>query len=129
MRRRLVSLSRGACISTLAPTERFASIRKPMKSSGSENLKVAFFLNLAFTIIDDNWGILTNSIAILSDAVHDLGDSLSLGLAWYFERLSRKERSPKHTFGFLRYRLLGGLRSPHFTSKSNPREKGSLFSV
>jgi cobalt-zinc-cadmium efflux system protein len=76
---------------------------------GSENLKVAFFLNLAFTIIEVIGGILTNSIAILSDAVHDLGDSLSLGLAWYFERLSHKERSHKHTFGFLRYRLLGGL--------------------
>jgi cobalt-zinc-cadmium efflux system protein len=48
---------------------------------GSENLKVAFFLNLAFTIIEIIGGILTNSIAILSDAVHDLGDSLSLGLA------------------------------------------------
>ncbi|MCG8600525.1 MAG: cation diffusion facilitator family transporter [Verrucomicrobiales bacterium] len=77
--------------------------------SGSENLKVAFFLNLAFTVIEVIGGILTNSIAILSDAVHDLGDSLSLGLAWYFEKLSRKERSAKHTFGYVRFRLLGGL--------------------
>lgn len=75
----------------------------------SDNLKVAFFLNLAFTIIEIIGGIWTNSIAILSDAVHDLGDSLSLGLAWYFDRLSKKGRTSQLTYGYRRYRLLGGL--------------------
>ncbi len=46
-----------------------------------ENIKVAFFLNFGFAIIEVIGGFLTNSVAILSDAVHDLGDSLSLG--WY----------------------------------------------
>lgn len=59
------------------------------------NLKTAFFLNLSFTIIEIIGGLWTNSIAILSDAVHDLGDSLSLGLAWYFDRLSRREGNAK----------------------------------
>lgn len=45
-----------------------------------KNIKVAFFLNLSFTIIEFVGGILTNSVAILSDAVHDLGDSFSLGI-------------------------------------------------
>ena len=77
---------------------------------GSEgNLKVAFFLNFGFTIFEIFGGIYTNSIAILSDALHDAGDTASLGLAWYFERLSKKENSPTHTFGYKRYRLLGGL--------------------
>jgi cobalt-zinc-cadmium efflux system protein len=58
----------------------------------SGNLKVAFFLNLLFTVIEIIGGILTNSLAILSDALHDLGDSLSLGLAWYFQNLSKKGR-------------------------------------
>lgn len=75
----------------------------------SENLRIAFFLNLAFTIIEIVGGIWTNSIAILSDAVHDLGDSLSLGLAWYFDRLSHKGRTSQLTYGYRRYRLLGGL--------------------
>lgn len=44
------------------------------------NLKIAFFLNLGFTLLEIVGGIWTNSVAILSDAVHDLGDSLSLGL-------------------------------------------------
>lgn len=73
------------------------------------NLKSAFFLNLTFTIIEIFGGLWTNSIAILSDAVHDLGDSLSLGLAWYFDRLSRREGNAKNTYGYRRYSLLGGL--------------------
>ena len=74
-----------------------------------DNLKIAFFLNLGFTVLEIFGGFWTNSIAILSDAVHDLGDSLSLGLAWYFERLSAKTKDSRQTYGYRRYRLLGGL--------------------
>lgn len=77
------------------------------ESSG--NLKAAFLLNLSFTVIEVIGGLWTNSIAILSDAVHDLGDSISLGLAWYFDRLSHRGRTPRHTYGYRRYSLLGGL--------------------
>lgn len=77
---------------------------------GSEsNLKVAFFLNLGFTLIEIVGGLWTNSIAILTDALHDAGDTSSLGLAWYFERMSERGRTSKHTFGYKRFRLLGGL--------------------
>ncbi len=48
-------------------------------------------------------------MAILSDAVHDLGDSISLGLAWYFDRLSKHGSTAKDTYGYARYSLLGGL--------------------
>lgn len=75
----------------------------------SGNLLVAFLLNLSFTVIELIGGLWTNSIAILSDAVDDLGDSISLGLAWYFDRLSRRERTARHTYGHRRYALLGGL--------------------
>lgn len=76
---------------------------------GSSNLKTAFLLNLAFTVIEIIGGLWTNSVAILSDAVHDLGDSLSLGLAWYFDRLSKHEATPRNTYGYRRYSLLAGL--------------------
>ena len=59
---------------------------------GTENIVTAFFLNLGFTIIELIGGLLTNSMAILSDAVHDLGDSVALGLAWYFQKFSHKKR-------------------------------------
>lgn len=73
------------------------------------NLKVAFLLNFTFTLIEIVGGIWTNSIAILTDALHDAGDSASLGLAWYFERLSQRGRTPQQTYGYRRFRLLGGL--------------------
>tara|TARA_R110000850_G_scaffold30231_21_gene83417 strand:- start:3298 stop:4170 length:873 start_codon:yes stop_codon:yes gene_type:complete len=74
-----------------------------------ENLKVAFFLNVGFTLLEIVGGFWTNSIAIMTDAVHDLGDSLSLGLAWYFDRISSKGATSRLTYGYRRYRLLGGL--------------------
>ena len=57
----------------------------------TENIKTAFFLNFAFTIVEFVGGFYTNSLAIMSDAVHDLGDSLSLGMSWYFQNLSNKK--------------------------------------
>lgn len=74
-----------------------------------KNIKTAFFLNLSFTIIEFIGGILTNSMAILSDAVHDLGDSFSLGLSWYFQKVSKKPRTKKYTYGYKRFSLLGAV--------------------
>jgi len=75
----------------------------------SDNIKVAFFLNLGFAIIEIIGGLWINSMAILSDALHDLGDSLSLGLAWYFERLSRKGSDQYFSYGYKRFSLLGAV--------------------
>src|SRR5690554_6067569 len=77
--------------------------------SSSRNLGLAFFLNLFFTIVELVGGILTNSLAILSDALHDFGDSLSLGMAWILEKVSRKERSRSFSYGYRRFSLLGAL--------------------
>jgi cobalt-zinc-cadmium efflux system protein len=73
------------------------------------NLKTVFFLNLCFTVIEVVGGILTGSIAIISDALHDLGDSVSLGFSWAFEKLSFKKRTERYTYGYKRFSLLGGL--------------------
>ncbi|MFY0594043.1 cation diffusion facilitator family transporter [Roseivirga sp.] len=79
-------------------------------SHGSKNLKVAFFLNLSFTIIEFIGGLLTGSLAILSDALHDLGDSISIGLSWYFQHLSdTKDSNQKYTYGYKRFSLLGAI--------------------
>ena len=76
---------------------------------GDGNIGLAFFLNLSFTIIEIIGGILTNSVAIMSDAVHDFGDSLSLALAWYFQRKSKKGSTQKYTYGYKRFSLLGAI--------------------
>ncbi|SEA87289.1 cobalt-zinc-cadmium efflux system protein [Thalassobacillus cyri] len=73
------------------------------------NIKVAFFLNFAFTIIEIIGGIMTNSMAILSDALHDLGDSLSLGLAWFLQNFSKKGKTKSFSFGYKRFSLLATL--------------------
>jgi len=74
-----------------------------------KNIKVAFFLNFFFTIIEFVGGVLTNSVAILSDAVHDLGDSFSLGLSWYFQRVAKKPSTKEFTYGYKRFSLLGAV--------------------
>lgn len=73
----------------------------------NNNIKIAFFLNLGFTLLEIVGGLLTNSIAILSDALHDLGDSLSLGVAWYLDRYSRKGQTKRYSYGYGRFSLLG----------------------
>lgn len=77
--------------------------------SASQNLKVAFFLNLIFAVIEIVGGFYTNSIAILSDAVHDLGDSLAIGLAWYLEKYSHKGSDNTFSYGYRRFSTLGAL--------------------
>jgi cobalt-zinc-cadmium efflux system protein len=75
----------------------------------SDNIATAFILNSLFIVLEIIGGIMTNSMAILSDALHDLGDSLSLGLAWYFQKLSSKKKDKKFTFGYRRFSLLGAV--------------------
>jgi len=78
-------------------------------SNSTKNIKTAFFLNVFFALIEFVGGILTNSVAIMSDALHDLGDSFSLGLAWYFQKLSNKKRNEVYTYGYKRFSILGGI--------------------
>ncbi len=73
------------------------------------NLALAFFLNLAFTLIELVGGLLTNSVAILSDALHDFGDSFSLGLAWYMQKVAGRHPTPNYTYGYRRFTLLSAL--------------------
>lgn len=73
----------------------------------TKNLKIVFFLNLTFTIVEFSGGVYTNSIAILSDALHDFGDSIALGLAWYLQNLAQKGRDKDYSYGYGRFSLLG----------------------
>lgn len=73
------------------------------------NIRAAFLLNLSFTIFEIIGGFWTNSMAILSDALHDLGDSLSLGISWSLERYSKKGPDKRFSYGYARFSLLGAL--------------------
>lgn len=74
-----------------------------------DNIKTAFFLNLGFTIIEFIGGMYVNSVAIISDAIHDLGDSISLGMSWYFQKLSHKGRTKHFSYGYRRFSVLSAI--------------------
>ena len=72
-----------------------------------KNILSAFFINLTFTIISLIGGWLTNSMAIISDSIHDLGCTVSIALAWVFERIAGHKPTSRFTFGYRRFTLLG----------------------
>ncbi len=71
-----------------------------------KKILTAFFLNLFFVFVEIFGGFFTNSFAILSDAVHDLGDCVAIGFAYFMEKLSKKAPDEKYTYGYRRYSLL-----------------------
>lgn len=75
----------------------------------SSRMGWAFVLNLCFTVIEFIGGWLTNSTAIMADAVHDLGDSLSIGTAWLLNKISDKGADASYTYGYKRLSLFGAL--------------------
>lgn len=81
------------------------------KDNSDRSFAIAFFANLSFAAIEIVGGFLTNSLAITADAVHDLGDALSIGFAWGLERFSKKESDPSFNFGYRRFSLVAALLS------------------
>ena len=78
-----------------------------MKSE--KNILIAFILNLFFAVFEFVGGVLTGSVAIMSDAVHDLGDAASIGIAWFLERKSKKQPDHIYTYGYARYSVVGSM--------------------
>ena len=74
-----------------------------------ERVRFAAFLNVAFTVLELVGGFWTNSLAILSDALHDFGDSIALLVSWIFERGARKSPDASRTFGYQRLSLFSAL--------------------
>ncbi len=75
----------------------------------SDNIAVAFWLNFCFTFIEFVGGWLTNSVAIMADAMHDLGDCLAIGFAWLASKISGKAANAKYSYGYRRWSLLSAL--------------------
>ena len=73
------------------------------------NILIAFILNLSFSIIETIGSFIIGSVAIASDAIHDLGDSLSIGISYILEKKSKKEPDNNHTYGYIKYSLIGGI--------------------
>lgn len=74
-----------------------------------KNILIAFILNISFSIFEFLGGLLTNSIAILSDSIHDLGDAISIGISYFLEKKSKRQPDKIYTYGYARYSVLGGI--------------------
>ena len=70
---------------------------------------ITFLLNFFFSIFEFIGGIFTGSIAIISDAVHDFGDSFSIGTSFLLEKKSNKQPDEKYTYGYARFSVLGSV--------------------
>ena len=73
------------------------------------NILIAFILNLGFSIFELIGGTLTNSVAIISDSIHDIGDALSIGISYFLEKISKRKPDNKYTYGYARYSVIGSL--------------------
>lgn len=74
-----------------------------------KNILIAFLLNLGFSVFEFFGGLFTGSVAILSDAVHDLGDALGIGVSWFLERKSKRAADNTYTYGYARFSVLGSV--------------------
>lgn len=73
------------------------------------NILIAFLLNLGFSAFEFSGGLFTGSIAIMSDAVHDLGDAISIAVSYVLEKVSKKGPDEVYTYGYARYSVIGGV--------------------
>ena len=73
------------------------------------NILFSVLLNVCFTVLEIIGGLWTNSFAILSDALHDFGDSVALGSSWLFERSANRPPDSSRTFGYQRLSLFSAL--------------------
>lgn len=80
-----------------------------MKRDSLKNIFIAFILNLIFSIFELIGGILTNSVSIMADSIHDFGDAISILISLMLEKISKKKPNKNYTFGYLRYSTLGAL--------------------
>ena len=74
-----------------------------------KNILIAFILNLTFSVFEIVGGFFTGSVAITSDAIHDIGDATSIGISYFLERKSKSKPDKNYTYGYSRYSVMGGL--------------------
>jgi cobalt-zinc-cadmium efflux system protein len=78
-------------------------------SSGTRAFAIATLINLAYTALEAGFGFYTDSLALLSDALHNFGDVLGLALAWGAATMAKRAPTGRHTYGWRRATLLSPL--------------------
>jgi len=91
------------------PDQSFYSHSSDFSKQSTQRIALALVLTLAFVGIETFAGIIGNSLALLSDAGHNLTDVIALGLSWYAIRLSTRPANRNKTFGYHRAGILAAL--------------------
>lgn len=74
-----------------------------------KNILIAFLLNFSFSVFEFFGGLFTGSVAILSDAIHDIGDAASIGASFILEKKSKRQPDAHYTYGYARYAVIGSV--------------------
>src|SRR5215213_8843008 len=83
-------------------------LREAAKQTTSR-LSLSLFLTLAFVVIEAGAGYFANSLALLTDAAHNLTDVIVLGLSWFAIRLTSQPANARKTYGYHRAGILVAL--------------------
>src|SRR5688572_439499 len=75
----------------------------------TRRLSISLFLTLAFVLIEAGAGIFANSLALLTDAAHNLTDVIALGLTWFAVRVTTQPANAHKTYGYHRAGILVAL--------------------
>ena len=75
----------------------------------ASRLLLALLLTLAFVVVEAGAGLFANSLALLTDAAHNVTDVIALALSWYALRLTSQPSSPQKTYGYHRAGILAAL--------------------
>lgn len=78
------------------------------KITGQRFLAVTL-LNVLITVVEIIGGLLSGSLALLSDAFHNMGDSFSIILGYVAQQLGGKSENRRQTYGYRRAEILSAL--------------------
>jgi cobalt-zinc-cadmium efflux system protein len=78
-------------------------------SQTTRRLSLSLFLTLAFVILEAGAGIFANSLALLTDAAHNLTDVIALALTWFAVRITAQPANARKTYGYHRAGILVAL--------------------
>src|SRR5690606_29134716 len=81
----------------------------PPAGGATRTFAIITLVNLAYTVLEAGYGSMVNSLALLSDALHNLGDVLGLAMAWGAAAIAQWPATERHTYGWRRATLLSPL--------------------
>ena len=73
------------------------------------SILLAFIMNLTFSAFEFVGGLMTGSVAIISDAIHDIGDAAAIGVSYALEKKSKRKPDEAYTYGYARFSAVGSM--------------------